>query len=309
MPTPSEFEEKEFEIPLFRELLGSGVEIWTPGQVLEGHLGFDGALAVTTDYWKIVGRMETPGVKLGRYGLSPIFARPGDLPDFSTNLFLQVKRPWEYKAPPAELTAQGLAAPCWYFEITPHQQEFLEQLALHLGPNAEVAYACAAFAQKRRLFSLQVEKVLRHHTTFPTAAVLKGHSRWAYAKGGASGVGYSDPEKIDEPPLAERLDRIRPARSAQISERWIEHEYEAATVPAEREALVTKNLVPVSVALDKVLEQLDQNAAPGARDVREALDHLADDRREYQRLALRIAAISAVAGMTWLVVGPRKDPA
>lgn len=38
---PAEFEEKEYEGPLYNQLERGNRLLWPPGQVLEGYLGFD----------------------------------------------------------------------------------------------------------------------------------------------------------------------------------------------------------------------------------------------------------------------------
>jgi hypothetical protein len=47
MPILAEFEEREYEYPLYFELSHDSGNIWSPGQVLEGHFGFDAAIEVT----------------------------------------------------------------------------------------------------------------------------------------------------------------------------------------------------------------------------------------------------------------------
>jgi hypothetical protein len=307
----ADFEEKEFEFPLYRELLASEFDLWTPGQVLEGHLGFDAALRVAADYWEIVGRQPAPGVRLARYGLSPILAKPGELPDFSLNLFLQVKRPFEYASPPREVQAHGLKAPCWYFE-TRHgdppdegQQALLERIEEHLKGRAEVAYAGPAFAQKRRLFSLQRDRVLRHHTTFPTPSSLKDHARWLYDAGGADGVAHSEPARVSGEALIERVQRNRPQAGAPFSQRWAEYEGERIEVRSDREAWITKGLQGLSDALDDALGVPDVVGAAIAAEVDRAVRRVAGQRRDCQRLVLRLALITSRLGITWLAIGPR----
>ena len=56
MPIDAEFEEKEYEFPLYHELTRSSQYIWTPGQVFEGYFGVDAALKVTTaKIWRKLG--------------------------------------------------------------------------------------------------------------------------------------------------------------------------------------------------------------------------------------------------------------
>ena len=304
----ADFEEKEFEFPLYRELLASEFDVWTPGQVLEGHLGFDGALRVAKDYWDVVGRDAAPGVTLARYGLSPMLARPGDLPDFSTNLFLQVKRPYEYVDPPAEVKAKGLRSPSWYFTTRDHQQPLLERLATHLGAQAEVAYASPAFAQRARLFAVMRARELRKHTTFPAAAWLAGHGAWHYDRGGASGVAMSDPERVDGPELPSRLDRIRQAGAGTV--RWHEEEGlkpQEAVVPREQEERITRHLSALLADVQRGIEEVggDEGTAITTR-VELALRRVSGQRRECQRLVLKMALTATYLGSSWLVIGARE---
>lgn len=299
------FEEKEFEFPLYRELLASEYDVWTPGQVLEGHLGFDGALRVAEDYWEVVDRDAVPGVNLARYGLSPILARPGDLPDFTTNLFLQVKRPFEYTKAPTKVQAQGLGAPSWYFKTRQHQQLLLERLASHIGDRAEVAYASPAFADKRRLFNLMRERALRHNTTFPAASQLSGHGAWHYDEGGSEGVAMSEPERVAGPSLPARLNRIRQPGSG--SGRWhqvSERKGESAMIPPEQEERVTRNLLAATTLVDEVLDEAGSPLADRVRaQVEGSLRRASAHRRDCQRLALKLALATTYMGTSWLVVG------
>jgi hypothetical protein len=41
---PADFEEKEYEAPLYQQLERGDPRIWAPGQVLEHYLGFDRGL-------------------------------------------------------------------------------------------------------------------------------------------------------------------------------------------------------------------------------------------------------------------------
>lgn len=305
----AEFEEKEFEFPLYRELLAPGHFLWTPGQVLEGHLGFDGALTVVDDYWAAVGRDAAPGVTLSRYGLSPMLARPGDLPDFSTNLFLQVKRSFEYEKQPQAIKDEGLRFPSWYFEIRDGQQPLLlEKIAKHLGDKAEVAYASPAFASRKKLFSLMQAGTLRQHTTFPTAARLAGHAEWHYDRGGAIGVGKSDPERIDDPELLSRIDRIR--RPGAGTGRW--HEQEGLKsreefIPREQEEGITRHLTALLADVQRGIDEFggDEGAAITTQ-VERALKRVSGQRRECQRLVLKMALTATYLGSSWLVIGARE---
>ncbi len=125
------------------------------------------------------------------------------LPDFSTNLFVQAKRTWEYKRRP--LVADKLGPPCRYFDIEEDQRDKLCELAAHLGGAAEVTYACANLMTKRDLFNHAKAGDLVQNSTFPTAESLAAHRRWLFDSPGAKGTGLSEPEWIEREPLLERL--------------------------------------------------------------------------------------------------------
>jgi len=308
MPTPSEFEEKEFEIPLYMELV-SERRLWAPGQVLEGHLGFDAALHVTNDFWAIAGRTSAPGVTLARYGLSPMLAQPGTLPDFSTNVFLQVKRPYEYTNPPADVKAHGFSAPSWFFRVTAHQQVFLERLAEHLGSNADVSYACPAFSTKKKLFERTTGGELRKHTTFPTAVRLHDHERWIYATGGGVGLAKSDPEHVDVGDLAERVEELRREPDQRWSSRATtsEDDPKGETTNPDREQHLGRQLQVVWDAINASLEA--EGPRPGVtQPIRDALRQVDPDHKPYRRLATSIAVVMGLLGIAWLVPATTDEP-
>jgi hypothetical protein len=327
MPDPSEFEEKEYEFPLYRELVGASLSLWTPGQVLEGNLGFDAALSVANTFWSMVDRPVVPGVELARYGLSPMDPRLGrgtiaardELPDFSLNLFLQVKRPHVYREPPQTLIDNGLNAPVWFFQVTPHQQVLLETLANHLGAGADVSYAAAAFTTKRELFALSREQKLVAKSSFPPAATLSGHERWAYDAGGAQGVGYSDPAPLRSPSLIERITKLAahhpparprwtPERKTSLPEESVgrgERDFEqiALEIAGRGDALVPQ-LQPISDALSACLQGLPDEQRPLVVTIEAQLKVFDDDLPLYSRLVARISTVLAHFDIAWLTVGP-----
>lgn len=99
MPFPAEFEEKEYEIPLYLELYDH-VPLWSPGQVLEARLGVDAALRTESRLlWRRLGYAQPlRGFALNRAGRRYTRSRP--LPNFEANLLLQVKRPIELRRRP-----------------------------------------------------------------------------------------------------------------------------------------------------------------------------------------------------------------
>src|SRR5260370_26916224 len=93
----AEFEEKEYEAPLYRQLERGNPYLWTPGQVLEGYLGFDAALLLSDPYlWKLHGfRGPLRGFAPNRFlwAFLPLELARNRLPRFRLNCFIQAKRP------------------------------------------------------------------------------------------------------------------------------------------------------------------------------------------------------------------------
>lgn len=88
---PSEFEEKEFEAPLYNQLECGTRLVWSPGQVFEQYVGFDRALFLYDPaLWRFFGVVTAPrGVFLDRFHWPFWRERPRrGLPDFRLNLFI-----------------------------------------------------------------------------------------------------------------------------------------------------------------------------------------------------------------------------
>ena len=209
---PAEFEEKTYEAPLYNQLERGQSNLFTPGQVMEGSVGFDrGLLLSQVALWQTLG-YKTPlhGASLAYYDW-PITWGPANpstkLPRFKLNLFLQAKRPDYHKRIPKTLRTLGRpSAPLWSFRIKPHQQKLLEVLAGKIKGRGHVAYASAAFHTNAALFSHTKLRTIVQNSTFPSVANLKGHGVWYYWTPGASGAANPDPEIVEEPSL---LDRVR----------------------------------------------------------------------------------------------------
>jgi hypothetical protein len=289
MPDPAEFEEKEYEIPLYLELVQRPGRLWTPGQVLEAKLGFDGAVQASQRFWKHVGRCATPGVILAAFGLEPLGLPPSNgLPDFRLNLFLQCKRPERYRRHPAVANKNGLSAPCRFFGINADQQGVLQSLESHLAGCGDVSYACASFDTRQQLFQYSRARTLVPMSTFPPIGSLKGHKRWLFSTPGATGVAHSEPEVVEVPILDQRLENAWSAAhgqatgdngddiTAQLRELW------------RRIAAVLREFGPGGFA-GFIIDEA--NGAAGSGD-------------DWIAFALRIATASMLLGLSWHVLGP-----
>ena len=129
----AEFEEREFETALYQQLRVAGNRVWSPGQVLENHVGFDySALCVDSYFWAIHGLREPyDGFVLDEMFRRHIWRRrniPRPLPNFALNLFLQAKRPQVRVRLTRALKGQPLRAPYWRIALDPNQQLTLECL-------------------------------------------------------------------------------------------------------------------------------------------------------------------------------------
>jgi hypothetical protein len=209
----SEFEEREYEAPLYVQLQHASANVWSPGQVLEAHVGFDHALlTMHPHFWRLQGFAAPPsGVILGTYPPHHWWdgrrlKRP--LPDFSLNLFIQAKRPLVGARATKALKAMGIAGPYWKFVVSNDQQLVLESLAKSTSGSALVCYACAAFDRVSELWAHSRAGSIVAASTFPTATSLRGHEAWYYTTPGCSGVANPTPERIEDIPLLDQIARL-----------------------------------------------------------------------------------------------------
>jgi hypothetical protein len=146
----AEFEEKDFEAPLYNQLLFGSHNIATPGQVFEGKFGIDAALqALHPQFWNLFGFPDVPnGVRLCDFNWGFVWRQLGRkriLPNFSVNLLLQSKRPSVLQRARGNISRLGIRGPFWRFAIKEHQQEILEKIANRLNRKAMVTYSSPAF--------------------------------------------------------------------------------------------------------------------------------------------------------------------
>ena len=210
MPIPAEFEEKEYEGALFRELVTGGDPPWTPGQVFEHHFGVDAAVLLRDPHiWARLGYAQAlDGVILPDFSFGYLWRRLGHrrtLPNVALNMFLQTKRPEKCRRRPAGVSPAALGLPYFRFSTTAHQQLALERLARTLRARAYVGYACPAFLRLPDLFDHVSTSSIVGHSTFIRASRLRGHRRWNYSAPGTRGVANPQSEEVADPSLAEQL--------------------------------------------------------------------------------------------------------
>jgi hypothetical protein len=208
--SPSEFEEKEYEGPLYNQLEVGTNLLWSPGQVFEHHVGIDRAIFIKDPViWKAFGYDRAPrGVFLDEYDWSYIWRRRRrrPLPDFRLNFFVQAKRCYFHNPRPKRLAKKGIGSPCWRFDTDPNQQEALEKVAAQVKRRALLCYAAPAFHRLTQLYGHTSAGTVVEHSTFPPIARLKDHSAWYFDSPGGSGVANPEAEFVDGPDLQTQLE-------------------------------------------------------------------------------------------------------
>lgn len=295
MPSDCEFEEKEYEYPLYAELTNGTRHIWTPGQVLEFHLGFDAALRLDRHpLWQTLKRVRPPpGVALRDLdgsGLPSVTkVEPRRMPDFRANLFLQAKRPVRLKNRTRGLGATKIGSPYWRFAVSAEQQCTLEKIAGVMKDRAAVVYAAPAFDTIDALWAAALAGSVASRSTFVEAAEVSGHEHWAYDQAGGQGYACSEPRFVRGLALEARLAKL--SETARVYDR------------PDRAAAAASLL-----SLDERLRGLrDQEASArigGFRGLMASSEAELADSLEPELMAfVRIQLLAAVANTEWFVVG------
>jgi hypothetical protein len=210
----AEFEEKDFEAPLYSEIKFGSHRIATPGQVFEGKFGIDAALEAEHPlFWDLFGFYDIPrGVVLDELRWGFMWQRLGRkrrLPTFNTNLLIQAKRPKPLIRSTPELKSYGFGSKYWRFEITAHQQEILEKVSRNLRRRALVVYASPAFHTLDNLYDYTEAQTIVENTNFVKVERLHNHKKWNYYQPGTSGVAHSEPEYIEDEPFYSMIEQVR----------------------------------------------------------------------------------------------------
>ena len=221
----AEFEEREFETPLYKQLKVANNRIWSPGQVLEHYVGFDyAALCLDSYFWAIHGLREPYDGFLLDEMIRRRFWRhrnPGrPLPDFSLNLFLQAKRPEVRARLTKALKGQPLKAPYWRIGIDAEQQRTLESLASATAGKALVCYATPAFDRLSQLYAHTVGGTMVANSSFPEVQWLSAKDAWNYDRPGATGVANAEPVYLERPDLYARVETLAADNASQGNEAY-----------------------------------------------------------------------------------------
>lgn len=259
----SEFEEKEYEIPLIHQILQTSNNIWSPGQVFEGRLGIDTAiLTIHRDIWNLLNSGHPlSGVILRDYNFGYIWRKiksKTELPSFKLNLFLQIKRCERLTNRPTKLRRLGLGSPYWRFTITNHQQILLEKLDRKLTNKGIVAYATPAFHLKSELYNFTSSNQLVNNSTFVKVSKLINHHKWVYDSNGSSGYACSKPEKVEGINLNEEI-KLLLENNNQDKENYIQENLkELANLISELPFEIDDNKNQISTEITKIFNKINE---------------------------------------------------
>lgn len=216
----AEFEEKDFEAPLYNQLLFGSHNIATPGQVFEGKFGIDAALqALHPLFWELYGyHYAPPGVHLCDFGWGFVWRKLGrvrPLPNFSVNLLVQSKRPTILARARGAISSFGIRGPYWRFSTKQHQQEILERIARRLRKKALTIYASPAFDTLDRLYDCTQNHSIVENSNFVKVERMTGHHQWNYDRPGTQGLALSEPEFVEDSSFEQLLMQLADAHNPQ----------------------------------------------------------------------------------------------
>jgi hypothetical protein len=204
----AEFEEKTFEIAANHELAllggrytcpacgahhcpwcGAGhrpaaVDIWAPGQVLEGVLGFDVLVDLqgdATTLEALLGVAIPPGMHWKQHFGSPPGA--GAAPDWAS-LFLQYKRPSRLQRRRGEFL-KLFAGPYFRFDLDTDQHQALAGLRAAAQGQALVCYAAPRFHTNADMLHYRQNRLVLERTAFIEADDDDKHDYGAYDENSA----------------------------------------------------------------------------------------------------------------------------
>lgn len=216
----AEFEEKDYEAPLYNQLLFGSHNIATPGQVFEGKFGIDAALqALHPLFWELYGYpYAPPGVRLCDFRWGFVWSRLGrvrPLPNFSVNLLVQSKRPTVLARARGAISSFGIRGSFWRFSTKQHQQEILDRIARRIHRKALAVYASPAFDTLDQLYDCTQNHTIVENSNFVKVEKMTDHHQWNYDRPGTQGLALSEPEFVEDSPFEQLLIELAEAHNPQ----------------------------------------------------------------------------------------------
>ncbi len=287
----AEFEEKEFEGPLYRELLMGSHRFATPGQVFENAFGIDAALeAYHPAFWDHFGYYDIPaGLDLTSCRWGWVWDRYGgrrDLPSFPVNLLIQAKRPQYLKGKRADFADLGIAGHYWRFQIKNHQQEMLVRLERQLRRRCLVVYSGPAFHTLGDLYALTEAQQIVGNSSFVMPSSLADHESWNYDTPGTVGIAASIPQRVVDDSPFDRLEKILGDGKK--------------TDPKEDLLYLEKSVTEVAYEIEA--NPIAAHFLQGSRRLREIFPRVAEARPEIWSF-WQVGRFFSLLGLQWLVYG------
>ncbi|WP_230371301.1 hypothetical protein [Paludibacterium denitrificans] len=172
----------------------------------------------------------------------------------------------------------------------------LVRLAKTLGHRGKVFYAAPVFHTHDVLYRLTARQELVKNSNFAPIHRLNGHERWLYSKPGASGVGHSEPEKIDEPNFLDQLNDLE-TMSIEFDNR--------------RNETTLEDLRFVALAIQSSARETSWSSPISREYLRrtEALSAVEHEPYELQaaKLFMQIVTFCQLFGVQWHVVSSEQD--
>lgn len=282
---PADFEEKDYEGPLYTQLLCGNHRICTPGQVFENAFGIDCALeAHHAILWDYFGYKNIPdGIALSDYRWGWVHRRYGKyrhMSKFPVNILIQAKRPDVLTGPHPIFKYRGIPKGYWRFHITEHQQPLLSRLSRQLKHRALVIYASPAFNTHSDLDDFTESKQIVEKSSFVNVERMEGHHTWNYDRPGTSGIAASELEWIDDEDFNLQL--------------TLKLEY------YNQESSAIQDLIMIDDAITETIKSLPEN--PICISFRRKLGKISNAALPNELLKfLRISIFFSLINVTWLV--------
>lgn len=221
----SEFSERAFEKCFFSELSTHIDFPFSPTQNLEWSLGFDDALLIEPEFLSAFfylrrqrrRRLFGIGIReldrqislLDKLGLGVRF-----------NLFIHYKVPGQLIGTRAA-EWNDWKEPYFRYDLTPHQQNALENIAQTSSGRAAAVYASPAFVEQEKLVNAFRTRSLIRQSNICDVERLVGHHRYSYTSQGRIGKGHSTTVNIESRSIEATLDIANSSESMPLSKHLI----------------------------------------------------------------------------------------
>lgn len=190
------YEEKVFENYFNSELRDYTKMVFSPGQCLEGLLGFDFMAYISCKHLNEIFGINQDLSGIPKKVLEKRLGASLDrIPNITANIFLQYKKP-EYLTNSNASEWRHWEEKYFRYNIYSEQQEILKKLSETIGDKGVVLYASPAIKDVQELYDKYSDKKLIKNVNFQLASKLTGHHRNTYISAGQCSIACSKPQQI-----------------------------------------------------------------------------------------------------------------